>query len=174
MTRRRRGTRTAILSLLLFSAGPLAAQVPGAGPPRSTHGILVGARVGVDYFDDALMLGGQTHFLLDPWGLIDLMPNAEVSFKGGVRKWQLNADLAVMPSRGGLYLGGGGAFRNTLYEVEKGRETRTGYSVFVGIRPPPEPGEINVQVELRWSFISDFERPRSVSVGANWPLLVWR
>jgi hypothetical protein len=135
--------------------------------------VLAGARVGIDYFTDAPVIGLQLHLLPDPWGIFDLMPNGEFSFRGGGTNWQLNADLAVIPVPG-LYAGGGVAFRNTLYDEALGKETRTGYSLFAGIRPRAERGEINPQIEMRWTFVGDFVRPRTITVGANWPLVLWR
>jgi len=174
VTRRRGRTPRAfpfLILILILIPAPLLAQGPSAQAPA--QGVVAGARVGIDYFSDALVLGAQVHIQPDPWGLFDLMPNAEVSRRGGSNNWQLNADLAVMPLRG-LYAGGGAAFRHTLYEEDRGLETRTGYSVFAGLRPPPERGELNPQIELRWTFVGDFQRPRTITVGANWPLLLWR
>ena len=168
--------RSGCLLAVAFLMGRMAgaeAQTPGGGSSPVTGGVLAGARVGYDFFTEGLVAGGQLHFLLDPWGWVDLMPNAEASFSGGAKTWQANADVALTPIRG-LYFGGGAAFRNTIYETEGGRETRTGYTIFAGIRSPPTRGEINPQVELRWTFIGDIQRPKTVTVGVNWPLLLWR
>lgn len=161
------------LLLLVLVPGTVGAQERRGPPARPRpQAVMVGARVGVDYFNDAFVMGAQSHLILDPWGVVDLMPNAEVAFFRGTRDWQLNADVAILPVRG-FYGGGGAAFRNSVYDFEVGeRETRTGYSFFLGLLVPPGRRSIATQVELRWSFIDDKE-PRSVTIGANWPLLLW-
>ena len=146
---------------------PLSAQ--DAGP---WMGAMVGAHAGVDYLFDGFVAGGQAIFLVDPWGRLALIPNAELEFRRGLRDWQANADAAVMPARG-IFVGGGLAWRNTIFEEELGRETKQGYSAFVGYREPPSPGQFAPQIELRWSFI-DRLRPRTLTIGLNFPVLLFR
>jgi hypothetical protein len=168
-----RTATVAALLLALATAAPGRAQGPQAGG-LVWQGVLLGAHVGVQNQSlfEGVLLGGQAHVLLDPWGKLVLMPNAEIEFRNGVRDWQANADAAVMPLRG-IYVGGGFAYRNTVYEEELGRETRRGYSVFFGLRSPPVPGRLSTQIELRWSFISEL-RPRMLTLGVNFPVLLIR
>jgi hypothetical protein len=134
--------------------------------------VLLGAHVGMEQHAafEGLLLGGQAHVLVDPWGRVTLLPNAHFEFRNGVRDWQANADAAFMPTRS-LYLGGGLAFRNTIYDEELGRETRRGYSLFLGLRAPAVQGRLSAQIEVRWSFISQL-RPRTLTVGLNYPVLI--
>lgn len=149
------------------TAAPLSAQEGG-----EWMGVMLGAHAGVDYLFDGFVAGGQAIFMVDPWGRLSLVPNAEVEFRRGLRDWQANADLAVAPVSG-VALGGGLSWRNTIYEEEAGRETRRGYSVFVGYRAPPSPRRFGPQIELRWSFI-DRLRPRTLTIGVNFPVLLFR
>jgi hypothetical protein len=167
------GAGTACLLQAVALALPVGAQGPQAGGGWN-QGILLGAHAGLDHqaLFEAVVLGGQAHLMLDPWGWVTLMPNAELEFRSGVRDWQANGDIAVMPTRG-IYAGAGIAYRNTLYDEAVGRETRRGYSIFLGLRTPPAPLRFGVQVEVRWSFISHV-RPRTLIVGANFPLLLIR
>ena len=167
MSSRARGRLAILLLLLACFTPPLSGQGPGQASPAG-RGVLLGAHIGLDYLFDGFVVGGQGHFILDPWGVLDLMPNGEAEFRQGITDWQLNADLAVQPIRG-LYLGGGAAFRNTIYRESEGRETRRGYSVFAGVRPPGS-GLLRPQLEMRWTVVGGL-RPRVISVGVNFPLL---
>lgn len=150
----------------------MAAQPEPGG--RWNQGVLVGAHIGMENqgLFEGFLIGGQTHLMVDPWGIVTLMPNGEFEFRNGVRDWQANADIALVP-RPGIYVGSGFAFRNSVYGEELVRETRRGYSIFFGLRSPPSPLKIGVQLELRWSFISQ-QKPRQFTVGANFPVLLIR
>lgn len=170
----RRGIGFASVSILLLVAVlPASAQGPGGGggPPRYM-GVSLGAHVGIDYLFEGFLIGGQGIFQIDPWGFVQLMPNAELEFRQGIRDWQANADASVSPVRG-IYLGGGVAYRNSIFEEADGRETRRGSSVFVGYRDRAAPRRINPQVELRWTFVADI-RPRMLTIGVNYPVLLFR
>ena len=135
-------------------------------------GVTMGAHVGVDYLFEGFLIGGQAHFLLDPWGRIALIPNAEYEIRRGLRDWQANLDASVMPVLG-VYVGGGVAFRNSIFDEEVGRETVQGWSFFFGYRAPPAPRRVSPHVELRWSFVGDI-KPRMLTVGVNYPLVLFR
>ena len=138
------------------------------------RGVFVGAHAGFDMKNDAIVVGAQSHLIADPWGRIDVIPNMDVTFISGITEYQFNAEAAavVIP---GLYVGGGAAFRNTVYEDSPGadRETRRGYTLFVGIRPPSRSGGLTTQAELRRTSVDRF-RPVTLTVGLNYPLTVWR
>ena len=155
---------------LAAGAGAVSAQPAQAGQPYM--GATIGAHVGVDYLFEGFVIGGQAHLHLDPWGRIALIPNAEYEIRRGLRDWQANLDASLSPILG-VYVGGGVAYRNSIFDEEVGRETIRGYSVFVGYRAPPLPGRINPHIELRWSFIGDI-RPRMLTVGVNYPLFLFR
>jgi hypothetical protein len=170
----RRPTAATAGALLALAVAMPASGQEAQGGGGWNQGILMGAHVGVDHqaVFEAIVIGGQAHFMLDPWGRVTFLPNGEFEFRQGVRDWQANADLAVMPTRG-VYVGGGIAFRNTQYGEEQIRETRRGHSLFLGLRTPPAPRRIGTQVELRWSFVSSV-RPRTLTVGFNFPMLLIR
>jgi hypothetical protein len=168
--RRAAGVSAAAAALALALSTPVLAQ-PGT-PQTQWMGAMIGAHVGVDYLFEGFLIGGQGHLLLDPWGRVSLIPSAEYEIRRGLRDWQANLDAAVMPIPG-VYVGGGLSYRNSIFEEEVGRETLRGYSVFVGYRAPPAPGRFVPQIELRWSFIGDI-RPRMLTAGVNYPLLLFR
>lgn len=135
----------------------------------------IGPRVGLDYRENALVLGGQIRVPVDPWRRVELVPSFDFTFETGVTERQLNLDGAVYLDGGRtLYLGGGAAFRNTLWPADDGelggeRETRTGYTIFGGVHGGRAFSTFVTQIELRWSFIDPFE-PRSVTLGLNYPV----
>lgn len=157
-----------VVAVIALTA-PTEARAQGPGDDVRS-GVLVGGRVGFDLRNEALVLGAQSHLLLDPWGVTALMPNAEVAFLSGITEYQLNADAAAVLFQG-LYFGGGAAFRNTVFEGPE-REWRTGYNLFVGFRSPLRREGLSTQLELRWTFVEEF-RPRIVSVGVNVPVAVF-
>jgi hypothetical protein len=164
--------RLTLLALGVFAAPVATLEGQQGSSTGQWMGALLGAHVGIDYLFEGFVVGGQTIFLVDPWGRLALIPNAEIELRQGIRDWQANADAALMPLRG-VYVGGGLAWRNTIFDEQAGRETRRGYSAFVGYRDPPAPGRVSPQIELRWSFIAGI-RPRTLTLGANYPLLLFR
>jgi hypothetical protein len=135
-------------------------------------GLSLGAHVGVDYLFEGFLIGGQGVVMVDPWGILQIVPNAEFEFRQGLRDWQANADASISPVRG-IFVGGGVAYRNSIFDEVVGRETRRGSSVFVGYREPAAPRRINPQVELRWTFVAGI-RPRMLTIGVNYPILLFR
>jgi len=150
-------------------AAPLHAQQPRRVSPTAM-GVTAGLHAGLDYLFDGILLGGQVHIMPDPWGRVLLMPNAQMQFRQGLRDWQANGDAAIRITPA-FYAGGGVAYRNTIFDEDIGRETRSGYSVIIGFRDQPSPGRIATQIELRWSVISNI-RPRMFTIGLNYPLLI--
>jgi hypothetical protein len=135
-------------------------------------GVSLGPHVGINYLFEGFLIGGQAVLHLDPWGLVQAMPSAQLEFRQGIRDWQANADASVSPFRG-VYLGGGFAFRNSIFDETVGRETVRGGSFFVGYREPPIPRRISPQVELRWTFVAGI-RPRMITIGVSYPVLLFR
>jgi hypothetical protein len=108
------------------------------------------------------------------------MPSADVSFVTGLKEYQYAVDALYVfgGARGGPYVGGGLAFRNTIYgrEANLPRETRRGYSVVIGSKFEAD-ARFGVQLEIRWVFISESPDdevspidPQVVSLGINIPL----
>jgi hypothetical protein len=135
-------------------------------------GVSLGAHVGINYLFEGFLIGGQGVLHVDPWGLLQLMPSAQIEFRQGIRDWQANADASLTAYRG-IYLGGGLAYRNSIFDETAGRETVRGTSVFVGFREPAIPRRVAPQLELRWTFVAGI-RPRMITIGVNYPVLLFR
>lgn len=176
------------LRLLLFAALLLGLVPPSEAaaqlrteppePPSPGRALTVGARVGVDIANDGLVLGGQIRIPVDPWRRVEVMPSASVDFLSGITEMQLEADAAVFVDRQRrLYVGGGAAFRNTVYEdtgPEGGeREFRTGYSLIAGARTRAGgPLDFGTQLQIRYVSVDRFE-PLYLTLGLNFPLVVF-
>jgi hypothetical protein len=146
------------------------------GPPEGTVGsrLEIGVRAGIDYQNDAPLLGGQLRISVDPWRRIDFLPSVEVTFQEGLTERQYNLDGAFyLDGTRTLYLGGGAAYRNTYFlenrEPLDERETRLGYNVFGGIHVAPFRLPLTVQLEGRWTFVDDF-KPQTLMVGVNYAI----
>jgi len=169
---------------LLTLVTPLATEGQRRGPRQPTAAswpaIMVGVKAGYDNNANGEVLGAQLHLPLMRRGSVELMPSADVTFLTGLKEYQYAVDVLYRPigRQGGPYIGGGLAFRNTIYGADPGlpRETRRGYSIVVGgtfggassFRP---------QLEIRWVFISKPEldpftpvNPQVVTFGVNIPL----
>jgi hypothetical protein len=102
------------------------------------------------------------------------MPNADITFLTGLKEYELNLEVVYVTSgrAGGLYFGGGLAFRNSIYgdDASSPRETRQGYSAVVGLKAAT--GELfGSQVEFRWIFLPDADfDPRQITLGINFSL----
>ena len=165
------------VALLTFIT-PLATEAQRRGPRQpaaaSWPSITIGMKAGYDNSAKAEVLGAQLRIPLLRNGTLELMPTADVTFPSGLKESQYAVEALYLLSgrRGGLYVGGGLAFRNTIYGAEPNlpRETRQGYSVVVGTQFGGA-GSFGAQLEIRWVFI---ERsaidPRVVTFGVNIPL----
>ena len=174
------GARTLVL-LGAASAVPCAdagAQFrdPGepAGGATSWPAVSVGPRIGYDQGSGGEMVGLHVHVPVVRSAHVELMPSADVTFLTALREYQLNLEAVYVTSgrRGGLYLGGGLAFRNSIYGSDRSapRSTEQGYSAVVGVRAMGA-APFGVQLEARWTFLDvDVRDPRSISIGVNFPL----
>ena len=168
----------AVLGLLALTA-PHGIEGQRRGPQQPASAawpsITIGAKGGWDNNANAEVLGGQLRLPLLRNGSLELMPTADVTFATGLKEYQYAVEALFLQGdrRGGLYLGGGLAFRNTIYGADASlpRETRQGYSVVVGSKFGIASGGLGVQLELRWVFIRDTPiDPQVVSFGINFPL----
>ena len=125
------------LTVALLTLGtPLASegQVTGPGEPTAAPwaSITVGAKAGYDNNANAELLGAQLRLPLLRRGSLELMPSADVTFVTGLREYQYSVEALynLGGPRGGVYFGGGLAFRNTIYgrDFNRPRETIKGYS----------------------------------------------
>lgn len=182
MTRHGVGRNALVGAALAFACAlaPTAAdaQFRGAGEPTdggdSWPAVSIGPRIGYDQGSRGEMVGVHVHVPVIRSAHVEVMPSADVTFLTGLREYQLNAEVVYLPAgrRGGLYLGGGVAFRNSIYgsDPTASRTTERGYSVVVGLRARGE-APFGVQVEARWTFLDvDVRDPRSISLGIDLPL----
>jgi len=152
-------------------------QQPAAAPWPS---ITIGVKAGYDSKTNAEVLGAQIRIPLLRSGTVELIPHTDVTFATALKEYQYAVDAVYLLSgrRGGLYVGGGLAFRNTIYgsDPKVPRKTSQGYSVVVGTKFGGG-GGLGAQLELRWVFISESGLddvssvdPQVVTFGVNIPL----
>ena len=171
------------VALLTFGT-PLASEGQRTGPRQPAAApwpsITIGAKAGYDNNANAELLGAQLRVPLLRNGSLELMPSADVTFVTGLREYQYSVEALYILGgpRGGPYVGGGLAFRNTIYgrEASIPRETRRGYSIIVGSKFGAQTN-FGVQLEVRWVFISEAVSdevspvdPQVVTLGINIPL----
>ena len=104
-------------------------------------------------------------------GKLELVPHANVTFATGLKEYAYGAELVLVPAgrRGGLYGGGGIAYRNTIFGtgVSDERQTFTGFSGVIGLKSGTG-GAVGSQIELRWVFLDDAPvDPRVITFGVN-------
>ncbi|MDH5759240.1 MAG: hypothetical protein OEZ65_06595 [Gemmatimonadota bacterium] len=171
-----------VLLTIMAAAAPLDAQRrprprPSAAP--SWAPIEIGGMVGYDNFSRRGVLGGQIRVPVIRGGWLALVPSGDVTFLNGLKEYQGSVDLVYSPARrgsGGLFLGGGLALRNTLYDATATpgsgvKETRAGFGVTAGVRSPPNAGlPFGTQLGIRWIFVDDVLRPKVLSLSVNFPL----
>ena len=123
----------------------------GWAPPQ------VGVHFGYDYNSTGSVAGAQLRIPILPSGYVELVPNGDITFLTGLKEYQYGVDAVVLSGgrRGGIYLGGGLVWRDTIYQDSTpGRETKRWADVVAGLRT----GQLGV---LR-------SRRRSRSAGSSW------
>lgn len=136
--------------------------------------VLAGAGIGYDGESNGTFL--QTHFRIPLLrsGRLELIPSGSITFITNLREYQYNADLVYVTGgqSGGIYVGGGIGWRNSIFgpNALTPRETLRGYNAIFGLRSGAG-GEFGVQIEARWTFLSDTEiDPRTIAFGINFPI----
>jgi hypothetical protein len=174
--RRLASTFLCTATLLALGRGDLVAQGSGAAPggPSGWAPIEMGARVGFDSdgFTDAVLLGAQMRIPVIPSGHVKIVPNGAVMFLSGLREYQTALDAVVVTGgrSGGLYLGGGPVWLNSIF-TGPDRTTEVGWSFVVGLSLPGVSGvPFGTQLQLRQSYVADLRRRRVFSLGVNFPL----
>lgn len=152
--------------LLLAPATELVAQQL-ADAPRSVR---IAARVGydVEVSNGALILGGGVRASLPGPLPLEVQGLADFTFLNNLTERQANVD--VLWQFRGVALGGGPAWRNTIW-LNNGarRETRTGVSGVAIFGGAAGRGLLSAQLELRYTKVSDFT-PSAIMIGVNLPL----
>ncbi|GMV06319.1 MAG: hypothetical protein AMXMBFR53_25950 [Gemmatimonadota bacterium] len=168
-----RSTASVALLLLALAPGGLHAQRFGGAPvQRGWPPVTVGIRAGYDYNSTGSLVGAQARVAALPSGFVEVVPNGEITFLNGLREYQYGVDAVVVSGgrSGGIYAGGGIAWRSTIYEGPD-RETRRAPTVVVGARSSALFGSpFGTQIEMRWTFPEGDFKPRSLTLGVNFPL----
>lgn len=162
-----------VLTLVMIPSGAKA-QFPGSSLGWAPA--MVGFRFGNQQRTGHWTLGGQLRIPVLPSGLVELMPNADITFLHGSKEYEYSADVSWVSGgrRGGLYLGAGPAMRNAVFDESVGRETRTGWDIVAGLKTMPGRGiPFGIQLEERWVFMRMPINPRVLSLGINVPLWGW-
>jgi hypothetical protein len=159
MTRCARWLLPLLLPALLVSI----AHAQGGRNSRPVVSPEVGIQVGRQFKDDEWIAGG--YFRMPIFGAIDLRPSGDIAL-GGDHNYQLNGDIALHGARDLAYLGAGAAWFHR--DFGGGKETRTGFNLFIGFKPIPRPGT-QIYVEGRWTRVEGISFFR-VSLGAAWRL----
>lgn len=176
---RRLGSPALLPLALLLVASAASAQERSSG---ESGGGWAPVQVGVHFGYNANSLGGnligaQAHIPVIPSGYVEILPNVDVTFLNGLRTYQYGVDAAVVSGgrRGGLYVGGGLGWRNTIFPGSDQRETRSAPSVMVGLRSGGiTPVNLTVQLEARWVILANNKvDPRVLTFGVNLPLWGW-
>lgn len=161
-----------VIALLLSPAGIRAQRFGEGRPAEGRPAVTAGVRAGYDYNSTGSVVGAQIRIPVLPSGFLELVPNGDVTFLTGLKEYQGGVDAVLVSGgrRGGLYAGGGIAWRNTIYEGP-GRETRTAPTLVVGARSGTLfGGPFGTQIEMRWSFPEGDFKPRALTLGVNFPL----
>lgn len=174
----RRAALATVFGLLLATV-PDAARAqfrrPDLAPSPGSQGwapASAGFRAGFDYNSNGSVLGAQLRIPLLPGGMVEAVPHADVTFLTGLKEYQGGVELVAVSGgrRGGIYAGGGLAWRNTLWSGPD-RETRRAPTAVVGLRSGATFGApFGTQLEMRWTFPEGALKPRVLSLGVNFPL----
>ena len=182
---RRRTAPSLLLTVMLGFAvlGPQDATAqtrPSGNPaPASWSPIQLGARFGYDDNSNGEVVGAQIRIPVLPSGMVELVPNADVTFLPGLKEYQFAVDAIFVTGgrRGGLYGGVGLAMRNSIFinpdrdlDLDSQRETKTGPAYVLGLRSSVFGASFGTQLEIRWIRVDDNVRPRVLTFGVNFPL----
>lgn len=155
--------------LLLGLATPAEAQRRGRQnrpqPTAPRPPVTVGVHAGYDDSSNGSVLGGQIRVPLTADGRFEIMPSGNVTFLSGLREYQFNLDGVWVTGgrRGGLYVAGGLAARNTVFDGAD-EETKVGWGAAVGLKTR---GRVGVQIEVREIRVDDRLQPRLLTFGLN-------
>ena len=144
------------------------------GSPSRWAPATVGARVGYDNSQRGWMTGGFIGIPALPSGIIELLPSFDVTFLEGFEEYQTNVEAVYLTGdrQGGLMVGGGVGFRNSVFSADPTAERRTEmtFSLMIGARLGTL-GRFRPQVETRWILQDEWRRdPRHVSLGVGFAL----
>jgi hypothetical protein len=169
-----------LVLLLALPAGAQSQRRPAPPPPGSSPGwtpAMLGFRFGYEDRSNASVVGAQLRVPILPSGIVEVVPNGDITFLRGLKEYQWGADATWVSSgrRGGLYAGVGAIWRNSIYaDSTTTRETRGGWDVVVGLKTMPGGSlPVGIQLEERFVFVNVPFKPRVLSFGVNFPLWGW-
>lgn len=171
----------AVLAALVVLASSADAQVRrGRAQPETPRWapLALGVRFGweQDRIANGSMVGGELRIPVLRSGQVEIVPSADIIWLQNTREYQYNADVLFVPQgpRGGVFLGGGLGWRDSLYgAVTAGEPRRTylGYNLVIGGRTAI--GPVQLAATLRWIFLDGSEfSPNALTLGLSYPL--WR
>lgn len=138
--------------------------------------ITVGIRGGweQEQIGSAGAFGAEVHIPVVRDGRFELVPSFDALFHNVQTEYQYNLDALFVPGRrrGGVFIGGGIAWRESLLAGAGqgvGRDTYFGYNIVLGGKN--QLGPVQILLGLRWTLLSDsaFD-PSSVNLGLSLPL----
>jgi len=171
----------ALVAALVLLASPADAQVrrgrsAPVTPPWAP--VAIGIRFGweQDRIVNGSMFGGEVRIPVLRSGRVEIVPSADMIWLRNAKEYQYNADVLFVPQgpRGGVFLGGGVGWRDSVYGgVTDGvpRKTYLGYNLVVGGRTAI--GPVQLAATLRWIFLDGTDySPNALTLGLSYPL--WR
>jgi len=177
-TPRRTVCTTALVALSLLTTltpAPADAQVRRGravqtGPTWAP--VSIGIRFGWDQGSNGEVVGAQLRIPLLRSGQLEFVPGAAAVFPNQGRESQYNLEAHYVPGgvRGGVFLGGGVGWRNTVFggTPEQPRQTFFGWNLVAGGKTLI--GSIQLEAQLRWVFLRNTQyRPNAASLGINIP-----
>lgn len=159
--------RILLLVAALLCLPMVAEAQPLTDRPQS---VSIGARIGYELAvtGGSLILGAATRAGVPGMERFEIQALADFTFLNALTERQVNLD--VLYQLGGLAIGGGPAFRNTLWPgAGAERETRVGYSAVAIFGGQAGRSLLAAQLELRYSKVSVFS-PRAIHLGVSLPL----
>lgn len=162
--------------LLLVTAAQLDAQVRRGRDPQGTAPwapVAIGVRGGWDQKANGEVLGAHVRIPVLRTGVVELVPNADVVFLEGAKDYQYGVEAAWIPGgvRGGAFVVGGLAWRDTPIDAPSPGESSTFFGGVLGVGVRSRVGPLELELGLRWTFLNDTSyRPNSATIGVNYPL----
>ncbi|MCG6988397.1 MAG: hypothetical protein LJF06_09485 [Gemmatimonadetes bacterium] len=172
-------TRSVLISTLAVLVAltiPVGASAQLGGSSSGWAPVMVGIRFGQQQRTGSWVLGGQARIPILPSGIVEVMPNADITYLTGEKQYQYALDAAWVSGgrHGGLYAGAGLALRRGVFNSSVGRETKKGWDIVVGLKTMPGRGiPVGIQLEERWTFLHLPVNPSVLSLGVNVPLWGW-
>lgn len=138
--------------------------------------IAVGIHGGYDDASRAELIGVHASIPIIRDGRVEVLPSYDLTFLTGAKDHQYGVEAVFVTGgkSGGLYLGGGVGYRNTVIDgtTASPRNTFFGYSIVAGFKSGSG-GRFVTRLQLRWIFLQDIAadfRPVPFTLGVGFPL----